>query len=78
MRFRPNMRNINAFMREAKTGDLVKDTARNVERGAGPGQWRTDSQLGPRRWRAAVIGNYDKQNDAAGTRRALLRGMSGA
>lgn len=72
------MRNINAFMRADKTGDLVKDTARSVERAAGAGEWRTDSQLGPRRWRAAVIGNYAKHSDAAGTRAALLRGLGGA
>ncbi|MFD3638728.1 hypothetical protein [Streptomyces griseus] len=64
------------------------EVGREVERVAGRiassaesatgGEFRTDSALGPRRWRAAVIGDYKKHNDAEGTRSALLRSMDGA
>ncbi|MGW1864025.1 hypothetical protein ACWCPS_00520 [Streptomyces mauvecolor] len=65
------------------------ETGRKVERIAGriaasaagaEGDFRTDSALGSRRWRAAVIGNYNfsKSGGHAGSRRDLLRGLDGA
>ncbi|MGW1836319.1 hypothetical protein [Streptomyces sp. NPDC002067] len=56
-----------------RIAERIKGTAE----GAG-GDYRTDSALGARRWRAAVIGNYAKQNDAEGSREDLLRGLDGA
>lgn len=76
MRFRPNHRGINSLMRADQVGDRLRTLADRIAAMAGDG-FRTDSALGPRRWRAAVIGNYLKHRDAEGTRRALLRGLDG-
>ncbi|WP_405793345.1 hypothetical protein [Streptomyces sp. NBC_01506] len=80
MRFRPNRNGINSFMKNPATGAEVRRVAERIAQSADSsgGEYRTDSALGSRRWRAAVIGNYKKQNDAEGTRRALLRGLDGA
>ncbi|MFE7466349.1 hypothetical protein ACFU6R_19880 [Streptomyces sp. NPDC057499] len=80
MRFRPNMNGIRSLMRTPETGREVERIAGRIKSSAESatgGEFRTDSALGPRRWRAAVIGNYQKHNDAEGTRSALLRGMDG-
>ncbi|MGW2380200.1 hypothetical protein [Streptomyces sp. NPDC001658] len=79
-RFRPNRAGINSLMRTPETGAEVRRIAERIAESAGSdgGDFRTDSALGTRRWRAAVIGNYEKQRDAEGTRRALLRGLDGA
>ncbi|MGW2860835.1 hypothetical protein [Streptomyces sp. NPDC001205] len=82
MRFRPNRANINSFMKTPEAGREVERIARRIaESAAGAeGQFRTDSALGARRWRAAVIGNYNwaKSGGLAGSRRDLLRGLGGA
>ncbi|MEU3060652.1 hypothetical protein [Streptomyces subrutilus] len=67
-------------MKTPETGREVERIAERIASSAGGsgGDFRTDSALGARRWRAAVIGNYEKHNDAEGTRSALLRGMDGA
>ncbi|MEV6079618.1 hypothetical protein AB0L80_31580 [Streptomyces sp. NPDC052069] len=67
-------------MKTPEAGAEVRRVAERIAAAAstGGGDFRTDSALGSRRWRAAVIGNYRKQNDAEGTRRALLRGLDGA
>lgn len=82
MRFEPNTRNINSFMKTPETGNEVQAVARRIEAAAGSngGFYRTDITLGRRRWRAAVIGNYDFANSGGleGSRRDLLRGMDGA
>ncbi|MFJ2906868.1 hypothetical protein [Streptomyces sp. NPDC087212] len=67
-------------MKTPATGAEVRRIAERIKSAAegGGGEYRADSALGSRRWRAAVIGNYEKQNDAEGTRRDLLRGMDGA
>lgn len=81
MRFRPNMNGIRSLMRTPEAGREVERIASRIKSSAESatgGEFRTDSTLGPRRWRAAVIGNYEKHNDAEGTRSALLRGMDGA
>ncbi|MFB6816266.1 hypothetical protein ACFCV8_17175 [Streptomyces sp. NPDC056347] len=81
MRFRPNMTGIRSLMRTPEAGREVERIAsriRSSAEGSTGGEFRTDSALGPRRWRAAVIGNYQKYGDAEGTRSALLRGMDGA
>ncbi|WP_161624877.1 hypothetical protein [Streptomyces spectabilis] len=75
------MTNINGFMKTPEAGREVERIAGQIAAAAESstgGEFRTDSALGNRRWRAAVIGNYAKHNDAAGTRSALLRGMDGA
>ncbi|MFD5900862.1 hypothetical protein ACFWHG_05110 [Streptomyces microflavus] len=80
MRFRPNRNGINSLMKTPEAGAEVQRVAERIKAAAESdgGEFRTDSALGPRRWRAAVIGNYKKQRDAEGTRRALLRGLDGA
>lgn len=79
MRFRPNMRNINGLMKSDQAGAEVRRVAERIAEGAAGegGEFKTDSALGSRRWRAAVIGNYKKHGDAAGTRAALLRNLRG-
>ncbi|QDY79792.1 hypothetical protein FQU76_28315 [Streptomyces qinzhouensis] len=76
MRFRPNRRGIYSLMKTNGAGAAVRRAAERIAGSAGDG-FRTDSALGRRRWRAAVIGNYDKPRDAEGTRSALLRGLDG-
>lgn len=80
MRFRPNRNGINSFMKTPETGREVERIADRIASSAAgtEGDFRTDSALGTRRWRAAVIGNYRKHNDTEGTRSELLRGMDGA
>ncbi|MBB5934571.1 hypothetical protein [Streptomyces zagrosensis] len=80
MRFRPNRSGINSLMKNPEVGREVERIAGRIAASAegDGGDYRTDSALGARRWRAAVIGNYNKHNDAEGTRSALLRGMDGA
>ncbi|MFG2147522.1 hypothetical protein ACGFRG_25550 [Streptomyces sp. NPDC048696] len=82
MRFRPNRTNINSFMKTPESGREVERIARRIAASAAgsEGQFRTDSALGSRRWRAAVIGNYNfaKSGGHAGSRRDLLRGLDGA
>ncbi|MFD4797211.1 hypothetical protein [Streptomyces anulatus] len=80
MRFRPNRSGINSLMKTPEVGREVERIAGRIAssaESASGGEFRTDSALGARRWRAAVIGDYEKQNDAEGTRSALLRGMDG-
>ncbi|WP_432068230.1 hypothetical protein [Streptomyces sp. C10-9-1] len=79
-RFRPNRNGINSLMRTPEVGAEVRRIAERIKASAesGGGEYRTDSALGSRRWRAAVIGNYVKHNDAEGTRRDLLGGLDGA
>ncbi|MER8256731.1 hypothetical protein [Streptomyces albidoflavus] len=75
------MNGIRSLMRTPEAGREVERIASRIKSSAESatgGEFRTDSTLGPRRWRAAVIGNYEKHNDAEGTRSALLRGMDGA
>lgn len=76
MRFRPNRRGISSLAKSDGAGAAVRRAAERIAESA-EGDFRTDSALGPRRWRAAVIGNYDKHGDAEGTRAALLRGLDG-
>ncbi|MEU5974293.1 hypothetical protein [Streptomyces sp. NPDC047315] len=76
MRFRPNRNGINKLMRLDGSGAAVRRAADRIAASAGDG-FRTDSALGRRRWRAAVIGNYLKHRDAEGTRTKLLRGLDG-
>lgn len=76
MRFRPNRRGINALLKADGAGAAVRRAAERIAGSAGD-DFRTDSALGRRRWRAAVIGNYRKPRDAEGTRAALLRGLDG-
>ncbi|MFD9629791.1 hypothetical protein [Streptomyces violascens] len=68
-------------MRTPESGREVERIARRIESAAAgaEGQFRTDSALGSRRWRAAVIGNYNwaRSGGLAGSRRDLLRGMGG-
>ncbi|MFF1377549.1 hypothetical protein [Streptomyces sp. NPDC058308] len=80
MRFRPNHNGINSFMKTPEAGAEVQRIAEGIKAASESdgGEFRTDSALGARRWRAAVIGNYEKQRDAEGTRRALFRGLDGA
>ncbi|GGR71360.1 hypothetical protein GCM10010252_07120 [Streptomyces aureoverticillatus] len=80
MRFRPNRQGINSLMKTPATGAEVRRIAERIASAAAgaEGDFRTDSALGARRWRAAVIGNYKKHGDAEGTRRALLGGLDGA
>ncbi|MFE5896855.1 hypothetical protein ACFQ67_05455 [Streptomyces sp. NPDC056488] len=80
MRFRPNRNGINSLMKTAETGDEVRRVAERIASAAGSdgGDFRTDSALGNRRWRAAVIGDYRRMRAAERTRRALLRGLDGA
>ncbi|MFJ2783684.1 MULTISPECIES: hypothetical protein [unclassified Streptomyces] len=80
MRFRPNMGGIRSLMKTPETGAAVRQVAERIASAAGSdgGDFRTDSALGARRWRAAVIGDYSRQKAAERTRRALLRGMDGA
>ncbi|MFE4609997.1 hypothetical protein ACFRK5_16860 [Streptomyces niveus] len=81
MRFRPNMRGIRSLMKTPEAGREVERIAARIASSAESatgGEFRTDSALGARRWRAAVIGDYKKQGNAEGTRSALLRGMDGA
>ncbi|SCD35497.1 hypothetical protein [Streptomyces sp. OspMP-M43] len=81
MRFRPNRSGINSLMKNPEVGREVERIAGRIASSAesvNGGEFKTDSALGSRRWRAAVIGDYEKQNDAEGTRSALLRGMDGA
>lgn len=79
MRFVPNTRNINGFMKSPETGREVEAVARRIEAAAGAngGYFRRDVALGRRRWRAAVIGDYDHTGGAEGSRRDLLRGLDG-
>ncbi|WP_369376113.1 hypothetical protein [Streptomyces sp. cg36] len=81
-RFQPNRTNINSFMKTPETGREVERIAGRIAASAAgaEGKFRTDSALGSRRWRAAVIGNYNwpKSGGLAGSRRDLLRGMGGA
>ncbi|MER5304587.1 hypothetical protein ABT039_34685 [Streptomyces lasiicapitis] len=75
------MTGINSFMKSPEAGrevERIADRIAESAEGATGGDFRTDSALGNRRWRAAAIGNYGKHNDAEGTRSALLRGMDGA
>ncbi|WP_328695758.1 hypothetical protein [Streptomyces sp. NBC_00342] len=67
-------------MKTPEAGAEVQRIAERIKAAAESdgGEFSTDSALGTRRWRAAVIGNYKKQRDAEGTRRALLRGLDGA
>ncbi|MFD8955696.1 hypothetical protein ACFV0W_01880 [Streptomyces anulatus] len=81
MRFRPNRSGINSLMKTPEVGREVERIAGRIASSAESatgGEFRTDSALGARRWRAAAIGDYEKRNDAEGTRSALLRGMDGA
>lgn len=81
MRFRPNMNGIRSLMKTPEAGREVERIAGRIASSAESatgGEFRTDSTLNARRWRAAAIGNYKKHGDAAGTRAALLRGMDGA
>ncbi|MFB6535112.1 hypothetical protein ACFCY8_30210 [Streptomyces noursei] len=82
MKFRPNRNGINSLMKTPAVGQEVRRIAgRIAAAAAGPeGDFRTDSALGSRRWRAAVIGNYNfpKSGGHAGSRRDLLRGLDGA
>lgn len=79
MRFRANRSGINSLMRTPGSGRAVRETAERIASaaGAGGGDFRTDSALGQRRWRAAVIGDYRRMRAAERTRRALLRGLDG-
>ncbi|MFE7520576.1 hypothetical protein [Streptomyces halstedii] len=79
MRFRPNRNGINSLMKTPGSGEAVRETAERIAAAAGSdgGDFRTDSALGARRWRAAVIGDYRRMNAAERTRRALLRGLDG-
>ncbi|MFJ7250761.1 hypothetical protein ACIQWA_39820 [Kitasatospora sp. NPDC098652] len=81
-KFRPNKSGINSLMKTPETGAEVRRIAQAIAESAGSndGLFKTDSALGKRRWRAAVIGNYDWPNSGglAGSRRDLLRGMDGA
>ncbi|MER8067192.1 hypothetical protein ABTZ59_02600 [Streptomyces sp. NPDC094034] len=75
------MRGIRSLMKTPEAGREVERIAARIASSAESatgGEFRTDSALGTRRWRAAVIGDYQKQGDAEGTRSALLRGMDGA
>lgn len=81
MRFRPNRAGINSLMKSDEAGAEVRRIAERIASAAESttgGDFRTDSALGNARWRAAVIGDYAKHNDAERTRRALLGGMDGA
>ncbi len=78
MRFRPNRQGINSFMKTPEAGREVQRIAGRIKSAAGDGDFRTDSALGARRWRAAVIGDYKRMRAAERTRRALLRGLDGA
>ncbi|WP_030677694.1 hypothetical protein [Streptomyces sp. NRRL B-1347] len=81
MRFRPNREGINSLMKTPETGAEVRRIAERIASAAAgsEGDFRTDAALGARRWRAAVIGNYNwsKSGGAAGSRRDLLRGLGG-
>ncbi|MGW2425061.1 hypothetical protein ACWC0C_38465 [Streptomyces sp. NPDC001709] len=75
------MTGIRSLMRTPEAGRQVERIAARIASSAESttgGEFRTDSALGARRWRAAVIGNYKRHGDAEGTRTALLRGMDGA
>ncbi|MFE9569241.1 hypothetical protein ACFYMW_12185 [Streptomyces sp. NPDC006692] len=82
MRFRPNRSGINSLMKNQEVGREVERIARRIAASAtgSEGDFRTDSALGGKRWRAAAIGNYNfaKSGGHAGSRRDLLRGLDGA
>ncbi|MET9147304.1 hypothetical protein [Streptomyces sp. NPDC004042] len=81
MRFRPNMNGIRSLMRTPEAGREVERIAARIAssaEGSTGGEFRTDSALGARRWRAAVMGDYKRHRAAERTRTALLRGMDGA
>ncbi|MEW2034902.1 hypothetical protein AB0901_30925 [Streptomyces roseifaciens] len=81
MRFRANKAGINSLMKTPEIGREVERIAGRIAATAAgaEGDFRTDSALGPMRWRAAVIGNYNfpESGGAAGARRDLLRGLDG-
>ncbi|MFG2916257.1 hypothetical protein ACGF0D_25625 [Kitasatospora sp. NPDC048298] len=81
-RFKPNKGNINGLMKNPEVGAEVRRIAQAIAESAGAndGLFKTDAKLGKRRWRAAVIGNYDFPHSGglAGSRRDLLRGLDGA
>ncbi len=80
-KFKPNKAGINSMMKTPETGREVERIAGRIAASAAgaEGKFRTDSALGRRRWRAAVIGNlnFPKSGGLAGSRRDLLRGMDG-
>ncbi|MGW8327311.1 hypothetical protein ACWGLE_05290 [Streptomyces sp. NPDC055897] len=82
MKFRPNKSGINSLMKNPEVGREVERIAGRIAASAAgaEGDFRTDSALGPMRWRAAVMGNYNfpKSGGHSGARRDLLRGMDGA
>ncbi|WAL73109.1 hypothetical protein OU787_17310 [Kitasatospora sp. YST-16] len=83
-KFKPNKAGINSLMKTPEVGAEVRRVAQSIAQAAGSGDnegiFKTDAALGRRRWRAAVIGNYEFEGSGglAGMRRDLLRGLDGA
>ncbi|MFJ4794019.1 hypothetical protein [Kitasatospora purpeofusca] len=83
-KFKPNKANINGLMKNPEVGAELRRVAQSIAQAAGSGGnegiFKTDADLGKRRWRAAVIGNYEFEGSGAlaGMRRDLLRGLDGA
>lgn len=74
--FQPNRRGIQALLRTPEAGRAVRQAAERMAASA-DGDFRTDSALGSRRWRAAVIGDYSKHRAGDKTRARLLRALGG-
>ncbi|MFD7591718.1 hypothetical protein ACFV6D_01625 [Kitasatospora sp. NPDC059812] len=81
-KFRANKAGINSLMKTPEVGAEVRRVAQSIAEvaGSGEGLFKVDSALGRRRWRSAVIGNYDfpTSGGLAGSRTDLLRGLNGA
>lgn len=81
-RFTPNRQNIATFLRTPEMQALIERKTRAVANAAASvseagGRFRVDVEVGDRRVRGAVIGDYST-NDPEVSRRALLRALDAA
>ncbi|MFI8263679.1 hypothetical protein [Streptomyces sp. NPDC085665] len=81
-KFKPNKAGIRSIMKLPTVGKEVGRITNRIADAAGSngGDFRTDLEEGRKRWRGAVIGDYDfpKSGGREGSRRNLLRGLDGA
>ncbi|MFJ8472168.1 hypothetical protein [Kitasatospora sp. NPDC094011] len=81
-RFKPNKAGIRSIMKLPTVGKEIGRITGRIRgaASAGGGDFRTDLEEGRKRWRGAIIGDYDfpKSGGREGSRRKLLRGLDGA
>ena len=82
LRFRPNRQGIASFLKADGTRALIERKTESAADAASStadagGEFRPDVEVGPRRVRGAVVGDYTT-SDPDVSRRALLRGLDGA